>query len=259
VEISEYMEEVAHNFRTRNGKVIENPWGEYSVWVILNHGKFGKVPFNIPYSMMIPYDDGELYKKVEWNGKEHIRYKMTRGAHNSFTWGKKIYYCDKCKKYVNTDKRGGKRVCKECGTEIPRSNIRRMFRSTKAAEKGVDWEKIEKMIELKVKREAELYQDFFKGELTATDIIGGKHVSYKEEPKKREPIELELAKKTSGDEYVQIEARIVKETEKSLLLKLEDGPEFWCPKSQIKGKYDDEFEGYQEIWVKKWVLRKNIK
>ena len=81
MEIGEWLEQLAYN---------EASFKDKSVWVTMKAGgKLGMVLFSIPFSLMIPFSDGSLYKRIEFRGKPHILYKMTKGAHNSCTWGKK--------------------------------------------------------------------------------------------------------------------------------------------------------------------------
>ncbi|MHA1734265.1 MAG: hypothetical protein ACTSU5_20190 [Promethearchaeota archaeon] len=54
-----------------------------------------------------------------------------------------------------------------------------------------------------------------------------------------------------------IRAKIVRSSQKAVLLKTGDGKEFWAPKSMISSDYDEESRGEQEFIVATWVLRKH--
>ena len=81
MEIGEWLEELPYS---------DKSFKEKSVWVTMKGGgKLGQCLFSIPYSLMIPFADGDLYKKAVYRGKNYVKYRMTKGAHNSCTWGKK--------------------------------------------------------------------------------------------------------------------------------------------------------------------------
>ncbi len=150
MEIGTWLEKLPYAENDPKGGSLK----EKSVWVSLFGGKkLGMCPFSIPYSGMIPFPDGDLYKIVMVKGERFIKYKMTKGWHNSCTWGKKktdgtrmfkssktygagvsttgttggsgltrtpkTYYCNTCKsqKYLERDDKGNA-YCVDCGSKV---------------------------------------------------------------------------------------------------------------------------------------------
>lgn len=143
MEIGEWMEQLAY---------AEKSFKEKSVWVTMKGGgKLGMCLFSIPYSMMLPNVEGKAYKTAEWRGKTYIIYRMTKGAHNSATWGKrkpdgtkmfksskvygnrdtvdvsslgrtrgsKKYFCKSCKIQVDVERDGNNNAyCVDCGNKM---------------------------------------------------------------------------------------------------------------------------------------------
>ena len=87
MQVCEYLEKVLYG---------DKSFIEKCVWVGMSMGKDkGIAKFTIPYSNMLPYPDGSVYKKIMYSsGKDkpevlHIMYRMTAGAHRGATWGGK--------------------------------------------------------------------------------------------------------------------------------------------------------------------------
>ena len=87
MQVCEYLEKVLYG---------DKSFIEKCVWVGMSMGKDkGIAKFTIPYSNMLPYPDGSMYKKVMYSsgkGKPevlHVMYRMTAGAHRGATWGGK--------------------------------------------------------------------------------------------------------------------------------------------------------------------------
>jgi hypothetical protein len=60
-------------------------------------------------------------------------------------------------------------------------------------------------------------------------------------------------------DLVEIQAKIKVESPKALLIDLENGQEFWIPKSTVHSEYDtQEREQYQLFKVEKWIVEKNL-
>ncbi len=124
MEIGEWMEELAYGDKSFKEKVV---------WVTMKGGgKLGMCLFAIPLSMMLPNADGRAYKIAEWRGKTYVIYRMTKGVHNSATWGKKKADGTKMfkssKVYGNQSSSSGgssgrtrgskKYFCKKCGLHV---------------------------------------------------------------------------------------------------------------------------------------------
>jgi len=60
-----------------------------------------------------------------------------------------------------------------------------------------------------------------------------------------------------GDKVKKIEGIIKGETEKGLLLQMNNNSEFWFPKSAIKSTYDSVKESKQSFFIDTWILEKN--
>lgn len=74
----------------------DKSFGDKSVWVVMKGGgKLGDCKFAIPYSAMMPFDNGDVYRKVTKKNKDtgaqekYVHYKMTKGSHRGCTWGGK--------------------------------------------------------------------------------------------------------------------------------------------------------------------------
>ncbi|GAB4321997.1 MAG: hypothetical protein Kow0069_26570 [Promethearchaeota archaeon] len=55
----------------------------------------------------------------------------------------------------------------------------------------------------------------------------------------------------------RVSARVVKASQKAVLLQLPSGKEFWTPKSMISSRFDENSTSLQEFVIASWVLRKN--
>lgn len=83
----EYLEKVLYGEASFKDKVV---------WVGLSMGKGKPVAkFSIVISLMLPYPDGDIYKKVMYSSSSkkpkelYVMYRMTAGAHRGCTWGGK--------------------------------------------------------------------------------------------------------------------------------------------------------------------------
>jgi hypothetical protein len=61
----------------------------------------------------------------------------------------------------------------------------------------------------------------------------------------------------SKDDVTAVQGTITGETEKAVLLKLENGSENWFPKSTIKSEYSPEQVGSQRFLIDSWIIEKN--
>lgn len=60
-------------------------------------------------------------------------------------------------------------------------------------------------------------------------------------------------------DLVEIRAKIKAESQKALLIDLENGQEFWIPKSTIHSNYNvQKRQDYQSLKVEKWIIEKNL-
>ncbi|MBA7578639.1 hypothetical protein ES708_20504 [subsurface metagenome] len=87
MQVCEYLEKCCYG---------QDSFQEKVVWVCQTMGKDkGVAKFSIVISMMLPYPDGSLIKKVMYRSKKsnpetlHVMYRMTAGAHRACTWGGK--------------------------------------------------------------------------------------------------------------------------------------------------------------------------
>ena len=127
------------------------------VWVGIYGGKNspckdGICKFCMPIAAMIPFDDGDKYRKTERKNMKteqmepYVWYRMTRKAHSEYTWrkkkkdgtpmfkskwykgaedssvsgrkkGNKQYRCNKCQKMVDIERDNNNNAyCCDCGT-----------------------------------------------------------------------------------------------------------------------------------------------
>ena len=87
MQVCEWLEKVLYGEASFKDKVV---------WVGLTMGKDrGVAKFTIVKSLMLPYPDGSLLKKVMYSSSSkksqelHVMYRMTMGAHRACTWGGK--------------------------------------------------------------------------------------------------------------------------------------------------------------------------
>jgi hypothetical protein len=87
MQVGEFLEKALYGEASFKDKVV---------WVGMSMGgNRGVAKFSIVISLMLPYPDGSLYKKVMYSNspkksKElHVLYRMTMGAHRNCTWGGK--------------------------------------------------------------------------------------------------------------------------------------------------------------------------
>lgn len=93
MQVGEFLEKVLYgenSFLDKEGKRGK------VVWVGMKMGgNRGTAKFAIVVSLMLPYSDGSVYKKVMYtnspkkNKELHVMYRMTMGAHRNCTWGGK--------------------------------------------------------------------------------------------------------------------------------------------------------------------------
>ncbi len=55
----------------------------------------------------------------------------------------------------------------------------------------------------------------------------------------------------------QINARIIRKSQKAVLLQLNNGQEFWAPRSMITSPYDENSQTTQDFVIASWLLKKN--
>ena len=62
---------------------------------------------------------------------------------------------------------------------------------------------------------------------------------------------------STGEDLTKVQGVIAGETEKAVLLKLNNGAENWFPKSTIKSHYSPEKETSQTFLIDSWIIEKN--
>jgi len=77
----------------------------------------------------------------------------------------------------------------------------------------------------------------------------------KRNPEKPEIIIVEEI--SSKDDLTAVKGIITGETEKAVLLKLDNGSENWFPKSTIKSEYSPEQVTFQKFLIDSWIIEKN--
>ncbi len=74
----------------------------------------------------------------------------------------------------------------------------------------------------------------------------------------KEELELKVVEEIStGEDITKVQAIIAGETEKAVLLKLDNGAENWFPKSTIKSQYSPDKETSQTFLIDSWKIEKN--
>ncbi len=62
---------------------------------------------------------------------------------------------------------------------------------------------------------------------------------------------------TTGNDLTKVEGIIAGETDKAVLLKLNNGTENWFPKSTIKSQYSSDKESLQTFLIDSWIIERN--
>ena len=74
----------------------------------------------------------------------------------------------------------------------------------------------------------------------------------------KEDLELTIVEEiSSGEDLTRVQGIIAGETEKAVLLKLNNGSENWFPKSTIKSQFSPEKETSQTFLIDSWIIEKN--
>lgn len=93
---------------------------------------------------------------------------------------------------------------------------------------------------------------------TTSDMPKNQVVVEQNVVKKQEKVELTVIEETNPESDLQkVEGMITGETEKAVLLKLNNGAENWFPKSTIKSQYSPEKETSQTFLIDSWIIEKN--
>ena len=71
------------------------------------------------------------------------------------------------------------------------------------------------------------------------------------------PVIIEEKINMNGEKVTEVKGSIKGESEKALLLNLENGKEMWCPKSVIRSNYIPDKEVNQSFMIDSWILKKN--
>jgi hypothetical protein len=90
------------------------------------------------------------------------------------------------------------------------------------------------------------------------EIIIPKTPKSPEIKRKTEKPKIEIVEEISSkDDLTEVKGMIRGETEKAVLLKLDNGAENWFPKSTIKSQYSPEQENSQKFLIDTWIIEKN--
>lgn len=93
---------------------------------------------------------------------------------------------------------------------------------------------------------------------TASEIPNTQVNTEKNDSKKQKVPELTVIEEIDSDNKLQkVEGTIAGETEKAVLLKLNNGAENWFPKSTIKSQYSLKKDTSQTFLIDSWIIEKN--